>query len=105
MRPNHGIERQQREEAEAIAGRVVSEVLSGDIAGRQALARGQLRLAAFSRNQELQADVIGIRMLGEAGYDPYAAARFLESMASYSRFRSAEPNDDPQMDFPRRPSV
>lgn len=96
---NHGIERQQREEAEAIAGRVVSEVLSGDIAGRQALARGQLRLAAFSRNQELQADVIGIRMLGEAGYDPYAAARFLESMASYSRYRSAEPNDDPQMDF------
>ena len=44
------------------------------------LARGKLRLAAFSRNQELQADVIGVRMLGEAGYDPYAAARFLDSM-------------------------
>jgi predicted Zn-dependent protease len=96
---NHGIERQKREEAEAIASQVVSEVLSGDLAGRQALARGQLRLAAFSRNQELQADVIGVRMLGEAGYDPYAAARFLESMASYSGFRLADANDDPQMDF------
>jgi predicted Zn-dependent protease len=77
----------------------VTEVLSGDLAGRQALARGRLRLAAFSRNQELQADVIGIRMLGEAGYDPYAAARFLQSMAAYSRFRAPDADDDPQMDF------
>ncbi len=67
---NHGIERQQREEAEVIASRVVAEVLSSEIAGKQALARSKLRLAAFSRNQELQADVIGVRMLGQAGYDP-----------------------------------
>ncbi len=96
---NHGLERQRREEAEAIASQVVSEVLSSDLAGRQALARGQLRLAAFSRNQELQADVIGVRMLGEAGYDPYAASRFLQSMASYAGFRSVEPDDDPELDF------
>ena len=70
---NHGIERQKKEEAEVIASRVVAEVLSSNIAGKQALARGKLRLAAFSRNQELQADVIGVRMLGEAGYDALAA--------------------------------
>ena len=35
---NHGIERQKREEAEVIASRVVAEVLSSDIAGKQALA-------------------------------------------------------------------
>ncbi|WP_244529321.1 M48 family metalloprotease [Rhizobium sp. NFR03] len=96
---NHGIQRQQREEAEVIASRVVSEVLSSDIAGKQALARGKLRLAAFSRNQELQADVIGVRMLGEAGYDPYAAARFLDAMAAYSRFSSVDPDTDQSMDF------
>ena len=96
---NHGIERQQREEAEVIASRVVSEVLSSDLAGKQALARGKLRLAAFSRNQELQADVIGVRMLGEAGYDPYAAARFLDSMAAYSRFSSVDPDSDQSLDF------
>ncbi len=96
---NHGIERQQREEAEVIASRVVSEVLSSDIAGKQALARGKLRLAAFSRNQELQADVIGVRMLGEAGYDPYAAARFLDSMAAYSRFTAVDPESDQSLDF------
>lgn len=96
---NHGIQRQQREEAEVIASRVVSEVLSSDLAGKQALARGKLRLAAFSRNQELQADVIGVRMLGEAGYDPYAAGRFLDSMAAYSRFSAVDPEADQSLDF------
>ncbi|WP_343229058.1 M48 family metalloprotease [Rhizobium setariae] len=96
---NHGIERQQREEAEVIASRVVTEVLSSELAGKQALARSKLRLAAFSRNQELQADVIGVRMLGEAGYDPYAAARFLDAMGAYSRFNSIDPDSDPGLDF------
>lgn len=96
---NHGIERQRREEAEVIASRVVAEVLSSDLAGKQALARGKLRLAAFSRQQELQADVIGIRMLGEAGYDPYAAPRFLDSMAAYARFSSVDPDTDQSLDF------
>ncbi len=96
---NHGIERQKKEEAEVIASRVVAEVLSSNIAGKQALARGKLRLAAFSRNQELQADVIGVRMLGEAGYDPYAAARFLDSMAAYSRFSAVDPESDQSLDF------
>jgi predicted Zn-dependent protease len=96
---NHGIERQQREEAEVIASRVVTEVLSSELAGKQALARSKLRLAAFSRNQELQADVIGVRMLGEAGYDPYAAARFLDAMGAYSRFNAVDPDNDPGLDF------
>lgn len=96
---NHGVERQKREEAEVIASQVVAEVLSSDIAGKQALARGKMRLAAFSRNQELQADVIGVRMLGEAGYDPYAASRFLDSMARYSRFTSGNADSDPSLDF------
>jgi predicted Zn-dependent protease len=96
---NHGIERQKREEAEVIASRVVAEVLSSDLAGKQALARGKLRLAAFSRQQELQADVIGVRMLGEAGYDPYAAARFLDSMAAYARFSAVDPENDQSLDF------
>ncbi len=50
------------------------------LAGKQALARGKLRLAPFSRNQELQADVDRVRMLGEGGVRPYSAARFLDSM-------------------------
>ncbi|MCO6188063.1 M48 family metalloprotease [Rhizobium sp. L1K21] len=96
---NHGIQRQQREEAEVIASKVAAELLSSDLAGQEALARGKLRLAAFSRNQELQADVIGVRTLGEAGYDPYAAARFLESMAAYAKFTAGDNNTDNSLDF------
>ena len=96
---NHGIERQQREQEAQIAGRVVSEVLQDDSAGREALIRGKLRMAQFSRNQELQADAIGIKMIGEAGYDPFAAARFLQSMASYADFRSVSGATDASLDF------
>ena len=96
---NHGILRQQKEEAEQIASQVVSDVLKNDIAGQQAIARGKLRLAAFSRQQELQADEIGVRMLGEAGYDPYAAARFLTAMENYARFNSVNGETDQSLDF------
>ncbi|MCV0394585.1 MAG: M48 family metalloprotease [Rhizobiaceae bacterium] len=96
---NHGIQRQQKEAEETIAARVVSDVLQEDRAARAALVRGKLRLAQFSRNQELEADAIGIRHSGEAGYDPYAAARFLQSMASYSDFRSISGAADASLDF------
>ena len=99
VRANHGIERQQREEAAELAGRVVSEVLSSDTAARAALARGRLNLASFSRNQELQADAMGIKQTGDAGYDPYAAARFLKTMDTFSNFRNAFQASNPQLDF------
>ncbi len=96
---NHGVQRQQKEAEAAIAGRVVSEVLHDDMAGREALLRGKLRLAQFSRNQELQADAVGIRSIGEAGYDPFAAARFLQSMEAYQSFRSVSGATDASLDF------
>ena len=95
---NHGIERQRREEAEAISNEVVSEILPDDGKVQQIAARGKMRLAAFSRQQELEADAIGIRMLAEAGYDPYAAARFLQSMKSYAKYE-AEGTDGETVDF------
>lgn len=96
---NHGLERQRREKEVEIAGQVADELFSNSIAGRQVVARGKLSLAAFSRNQELQADVIGVRMLGEAGYDPYAAPRFLESMNANQRFSAVDPEADASLDF------
>ncbi|WP_370194169.1 MULTISPECIES: M48 family metalloprotease [Aurantimonas] len=96
---NHGIERQQREQAAEIASRVVSEVLAGEPAGQVALARGKLSLAQFSRQQELQADILGIRHIAKAGFDPFAAARFLQAMDSYAKIRTAFQAGDPELDF------
>lgn len=96
---NHGILRQEKETETAIAGRVASEVLHNEAASREATIRGKLRLAQFSRNQELQADVLGIKMIGEAGYDPFASARFLQSMEAYNSFRSVSGATDASLDF------
>lgn len=96
---NHGLQRQQKEAEEVLAAAVVNDVLGANADARAALVRGKLRLAQFSRNQELEADAIGIRSAGKAGYDPYAAARFLQSMAAYADFRSVSGATDASLDF------
>ncbi len=96
---NHGILRQRMEQEEGLATRVADDLLSDNVDARVAVMRGRLRLAQFSRNQELEADAIGIKAAGDAGYDPYAAARFLRSMSAYSGFRSVSGADDPSLDF------
>lgn len=96
---NHGIQRRQAEQEAGIAEKVAQDVLAGDPNARAAVIRGKLRLAEFSRNQELEADAISIKQIGEAGFDPFAAARFLRSMSAYSQFRSVSGADDPSLDF------
>lgn len=96
---NHGLQRQQKEADEQFASKVASDLLGQSPAAKVALVRGKLRLAQFSRNQELEADAIGIKTTGLAGYDPFAAARFLQSMAAYSDFRSISGATDPSLDF------
>ncbi|ESZ68935.1 metalloprotease [Mesorhizobium sp. L103C119B0] len=96
---NHGLQRQQLEAEEGLATKVVSDVLGDSPTAKQALIRGKLRLAQFSRNQELEADAIGIKSIGEAGYDPYAAGRFLQSMSAYTDFRSISGATDASLDF------
>ncbi|MEM1377337.1 MAG: M48 family metalloprotease [Pseudomonadota bacterium] len=95
----HGIKRQRKEEEAVLASRVVTEVLADKNAGRRALARGKVALAQFSRNQELEADAIGISALNEAGFDPYAAARFQQTMDAFSKLNGAGDAADNSLDF------
>lgn len=83
---NHAILRQEKFSSSQVGEEVVHEVLGDSVAARVALAANQLQLSDFSREQELQADAIGIRMIGRAGFDPYAAARFLETMQTYQTY-------------------
>jgi predicted Zn-dependent protease len=96
---NHGLERQRLEAQAKLANRVVDEVLSTDASARAAVVRGKLQLAQFSRNQELEADNVGIRAIGRAGFDPYAAPRFLRSMDSYQKLRDVSGASDASLDF------
>ncbi|MCP1200183.1 M48 family metalloprotease [Notoacmeibacter sp. MSK16QG-6] len=95
---NHGIERQKMERAETVATKVAEDLLGSSNAARAAAIRGQLRLAQFSRGQELAADAIGIRATAAAGFDPYAAVRFLRALSAYTRFRSVT-GAKPELDF------
>ncbi|HZP21784.1 MAG TPA: M48 family metalloprotease, partial [Bauldia sp.] len=84
---NHAIERQDKARDAMVVSRVVTDVLD-DGAGKLALASSQRSLAAFSRQQELEADAIGVKTIGRAGYDPFAAARFLNAMSRFAAYRA-----------------
>lgn len=80
----HAIAREQEVRTAALIDRVLTDVLSDPSAAQMAVLANGVSLAQFSQNQELEADELGVRTIGRAGYDPYAAARFLETMARFS---------------------
>jgi predicted Zn-dependent protease len=96
---NHAVARQNKAREALVVSNAVSEVLNDDESGQLALAASQRTLASFSRQQELEADAIGVRTIGKAGYDPFAAARFLTAMARFADFRSGSTLKDKQPDF------
>jgi predicted Zn-dependent protease len=49
----------------------------------------------FSRDQELQADTLGVRYMSRADYDPQASVSFLKKMLAESRLRAIEAGKDP----------
>jgi predicted Zn-dependent protease len=96
---NHATERQNKARNALLVSRVVTDVLD-DGAGKLALASSQRSLASFSRQQELEADAIGVKTVGRAGYDPFAAARFLSAMSRFAVYKAAiGPGQD------RRPDI
>lgn len=76
----HAAQRAEHERNAALVSRVVSDVLEKPVEGRKIKALEQIRLASFSRQQELEADQIGVRTIARAGLDPYGASRFLTSL-------------------------
>jgi predicted Zn-dependent protease len=96
---DHAVARQNKARTAMIVSRVVTDVLNDDDAGRLALASSQRSLASFSRQQELEADAIGVRTIGRAGYDPFAAARFLTAMGRFAAYRSAVALDENRPEF------
>ena len=61
----------------AVLGAVVGNNAFGGLISQGAQQFSKARLLSFSRDQEYQADVLGIRYLTAAGYDPNAGATML----------------------------
>src|ERR1700760_4496194 len=60
------------------------------------LAKGKLTMANFSREQELQADDMGVAISAHAHFDPYGAARFLTSMERNAELKANKTSLDPR---------
>ena len=88
----HAFDRADKERQAVLVSRIVTDVLGDAEAGAMSLAKSRIALARFSREQELEADRIGVATLGRAGYDPYGASRFLAAMGKNANLRTASPN-------------
>jgi predicted Zn-dependent protease len=80
----HAAQRAEFERTAALFNRVNAQVLGQQQAADEAEARSRLSIARFSRQQELEADQIGIKNIASAGFDPYGAARFLTALGEWS---------------------
>ena len=87
---NHARARQQVSQRNTILG-VLGAVLGsvvgggfGNLISQSAQYGSQLRTLSFSRDQEYQADVLGIRYLTSAGYNPLASSTMLAALGRSS---------------------
>lgn len=84
----HALQREEQEKRAEVISKAASVVQSKD-KGKEVEASAQRTIASFSRQQELDADQIGIKVIARAGYDPYGASRFLIALDRSSAIRAS----------------
>ena len=84
----HAIDRQELEQTATLVSRVRSDVLQDPVAARTLNSQGRVAIASFSRQQELEADALSVRIIARAGFDPYGATRFLDSLGRTTAIRA-----------------
>ena len=85
----HAFQREEQQKLEALRANVANTVQNRQ-RGEEIKATGMLNLASFSRQQELEADRIGVSLVSKAGYDPYGASRFLLSLGRALEWRACQ---------------
>lgn len=106
----HGNERMSEQLLAQYGGLALSALLSTKPAETQELfnnaygVSSSLSILAFSRNQEMEADEMGLYFMAQAGYNPNAAVGFWERMSANSSgtkppvFLSTHPGDQQRID-------
>lgn len=85
----HAVARAELERRSALVSRVVAQVLQDPVAGQMARDQGRVEIASFSRAQEIEADLLGVRTIARAGFDPFGASRFLTALGRTTSMRDA----------------
>src|SRR6185295_5441267 len=89
----HAMIREDQAKQAALVSRVATDVYNDPQSGAMALARSKIALASFSRQQELEADGVGVGISQRAGFDPYGAVRFLTAMGRNAELRAPANNN------------
>ncbi len=84
----HALQREEEQKRAAVISQAAS-VIQSKQKSQEVEALAQKTIASFSRQQELEADQIGIRVSAKAGFDPYGAARFLGALGRSAALRSS----------------
>ncbi|HEY8160754.1 MAG TPA: M48 family metalloprotease [Methylocystis sp.] len=84
----HSALRAEKEREAALISQAASVIQSRQ-KGEEERSKQRLSVASFSRQQELDADETGVKVIAKAGYDPYGAARFLTALGRSSDLRAA----------------
>lgn len=80
----------QRNQLGGVGIAILSQVLLGNSSLGNTIAQGALQgsqalTLSYSRNQELEADALGVQYLNTAGYDPRSMATLLQSLAAQNQ--------------------
>ena len=84
----HSALRAEREREAALISQAAS-VIQNRNKGEEVRSSQRLSVASFSRQQEIEADLAGLKAIARAGFDPYGASRFLTALGRSSELRSA----------------
>jgi len=92
----HAAIREDKAREAAVATRVVTDMGNDPDMTALALAKTKLTIASFSRQQEFEADGIGVGISARAHFDPYGAARFLTAMERNAELKAGKTSVDPR---------
>ncbi len=84
----HAVRREEEEKRAAVISRAAT-VIQNKEKGEEIEASARRTIATFSRQQELDADQIGIKAIARAGFDPYGASRFLSALGRSAAMRTS----------------
>lgn len=88
----HSAQRQTAALGTSLLGAVLGAVVGSNALNQVVGMGGQGLLASYSRDQEYEADELGVRALAGAGYDPLAEADFLASLGAQDTLKAAVSN-------------